>query len=92
MRFPADGPDTAKNSVLLGVGILKFIDHATGNRVRIAAANTSPLSLRTRNRADLTCHQNPIRHGGVFTRYCFADLSQCAGDHQIADRNGSASS
>ncbi len=28
----------------------------------------------------------PIRHGGVFTRYCFADLSQCAGDHQIADR------
>ncbi len=85
-------PDTAKNSVLLGVGILKFSIIATGNRVRIAAANTSPLSYAARNRADLTCHQNPIRHGAFFTRYCFADLSQCSGDHQIRIDNGSASS
>ncbi|MFP1557329.1 hypothetical protein ACLB1T_05120 [Escherichia coli] len=39
---------TAKNSVLLGVGILENPSIiATGNRVRIAAANTSPLSLRS---------------------------------------------
>ncbi len=86
MRFPADGARYGEKFVLLGVGILKFIDHCHRESRTIAAANTSPLSLRSAESSRLKCHQNPIRHGGVFHALLFRGFSQCAGDHQIADR------
>ncbi len=77
-------PDPAENPVLLGVGILKFIDH----RHRETATNSRSQRITivaVQGLIETTEHivKAQLATAALFPRHCGADLCQRAGDHQI---------
>ncbi len=80
-------PDTPKNTVLLRIGILEFIDHrhrktlANGGRQRFTVGTDQ----RTIQSAEHVVKAK-LTPAALFLRHGFADLFHRAGQHQIGKR------
>ena len=72
MRFPADGARYGEKFGTAG-GRYPEIHRSLPPGIAYGSPLPTPRRFRyaARNRADLTCHQNPIRHGGVFHALLF---------------------
>ena len=79
-------PDPTKNTVLLRIGILEFIDHgdretSTNSRRQRIAAFTAQRRIQTAEHIVKT----QLAAATFFLGNCRADLRQRPGDHQIAE-------
>ena len=79
-------PDPTKNTVLLRIGILEFIDH--GDRKTSTNSRRQRISAFTTQRRIQTAEhivKTQLAAATFFLGNCRADLRQRTSDHQIAE-------